>query len=154
LGIILHDYKIIAPRDGKNAVHLSRMPIQVNWNDGLGALSDLCFDLRRIDAVDVRLNIYEDWNCTQLADTVGCGNESERGYQHLVTMTNSTGRQGEGERIRSRTYPYTKLPAAVTCDLVLERSHLWSEDEVLGFQDIVNCALDLIPNGMVLRAKI
>ena len=91
VGRIFDHLQTMALGDGENGRHVRTAPAKVHRNDGLGARSDVLFDLAWIDAQAVFFDVHQHRIGTEITNHLGAGREGVRGGDHLVAGADACG---------------------------------------------------------------
>ena len=77
LGSVFDDIEIMPGGNLHDGVHVAHLAIEVDRNDGLGARTDRCFDLRGIEVVGSAIDVDEDRHSSHARNTACGGKECE-----------------------------------------------------------------------------
>ena len=100
LGGIFDEYEIVARCQHRQGVHVGRLAIDVDGQDGTRGRSQDGFDRVRVQVVGAGINVGKDRACADSADRFGRGNEGVRGRHDLVTGADAARAQRQFERGR------------------------------------------------------
>ena len=101
---VLHHGQPMPARDVQDRVHIARVAVQVNGQDGLdrGVGRHRSLDKRRVDVQRVGLDVDQDWLRPDMLDDVDAGGEGHRGADDLVAETDAKRGERHMQRRRAR----------------------------------------------------
>src|SRR4051794_17237051 len=122
--------------------------------DRLRAWRDCGLDLAHVHVERCRIDVYEYWTGTRVADRRGRGDESEGDGDHFIIGANTSHKQSEVQRAGARVDPNGVLGSAVPREVLLEGRYFLAQDELATFEHTSNCLVDFWLDTLVLSFKI
>ena len=130
---ILDDDEMVTTGNLQNRIHVCRLAVQVDRQDGPGALGDRCLDQTRVDGVGLRVDVHEHGRGAAVADRRDGGNEGERHGDDFVAGPDAGGEQGQVQRAGARVHANRVISAAIRREFLFEAPDLRAQHEVLAF---------------------
>ena len=136
------------------AVHVGRMPVKVNGDDGLGSLTEVRLDRLRVEVQGLVFDVGEDGAGTVTRYGLGGGNEAKRGRDHFVTGPDPESLEGEEKCVTSAPHTASRGNSAKSRELPFERAAGLALDERALPKNFFDGVVDLSFQALVLRLQI
>ena len=151
---VFHNDEAPAPRNLQNRVHVGRLAVQVDRDDGPGALCNRPLERGRVHRERARLDVDEPHIGAGLPNGLDGGDEGERHGDHLVAGADPGGGQRDQEGAGARVDAHGARCPAVPRELVLERLHLRAGCIASAPQHAQRGRFHLVANALVLRLQV
>src|SRR6266850_4712176 len=126
----------------------------MHWNDGPGAVRNLCFNLIRIDVVRSAVDIDEDGFCSQLNDSACGSDEGVWSRNDFIARFQIDRHQCNEECVGAGRNTDSIGTSAICSDLSFEILDFRTKNESLRFEHSIDGRTNLFFNRRVLRLQI
>ena len=140
--------------DRQNRVHVSHLPIEVDGNDGFGALRDRGLDLRHIHRERTLIDIDEHCRGSCVLDRRDRRHESKGHGDYFVARTDSGCEQRKVQCAGAAVHSDALLGLTICSELRLERAYFRSQGELTAVKHALDGGVDFVLDADVLRLQI
>ena len=139
---------------GEDRVHVRRLAVQMNGNDGFGLGRDRRLQKVRVQRIGRGVHVHEYGRGPAEADGFGRGDERVRRGDDLVARPDAEPHQRQPKRRRAAADSDGLLAPAERRELLLETAHERPAGECGAFHHLLQRRRELLANGPVLCSEI
>src|SRR6266851_2124676 len=138
LGSVFDDAQPMLMREIHDRLHLRRVAVQMDGNDGARALAQSAIQLSPVHCVGIRLDIDKNGRRAHLRYSLDGGNKRMRDRNHLIAGSNMAGTQSQRDGIGSIRKANSIITAAIAGETLLESLILRTKKELHVIQHILD----------------
>ena len=135
-----------------DAAHVGWMPVEMNGYDGFRSRADGVLQLRRVEAISLRLDIDKHGYRANHSDCRGRGAGSMGHGYDFVALLHVKRLQRQRKRVGTRCNAYGRGNAETGSQLLLEIGDKRSENVLAAIEDLCDGRQNLLPNGRDVRS--